>query len=108
MRSQFTSHLLNPPNPHRLDYSYQYPLRKTAHRLYQKTAIMNPEPFDIVELLVSLPEDNLLVGTQGAIVEQYSDNDFEVEFSNEAGETLALCTLPQQKFIVVWKSATQQ
>ena len=69
---------------------------------------MNPEPFDIVELLVSLPEHNLLVGIQGAIVEQYSDNDFEVEFSNEAGETLALCTLPRQKFIVVWKSTTQQ
>jgi hypothetical protein len=69
---------------------------------------MNPEPFDIVELLVSLPEHNLLVGTQGAIIEQYSDDDFEIEFSNEAGETLTLCTLPRQKFIVVWKSATQQ
>ena len=70
--------------------------------------MINPEPFDIVELLVNLPEDNLFVGAQGAIVEQYSDNDFEVEFSNDAGETLALCTLSRQKFIVVWKSATQQ
>ncbi|WP_343039339.1 MULTISPECIES: DUF4926 domain-containing protein [Cyanophyceae] len=32
---------------------------------------MNPEPFDIVELLVSLPEHNLLVGTQGAIIENF-------------------------------------
>lgn len=68
----------------------------------------NPKPFDIVELLVSLPEHNLFVGAQGAILEQYSNDDFEVEFSNEAGETLALCTLPRQKFIVVWQSATQQ
>lgn len=67
-----------------------------------------PKSFDIVELLVNLPEHNLFVGAQGAIVEQYSSNDFEIEFSNEAGETLALCTLPRTKFIVVWRSTTQQ
>ncbi|WP_448573138.1 DUF4926 domain-containing protein [Trichothermofontia sp.] len=70
--------------------------------------MITPEPFDIVELLVNLPEHNLFVGAQGAIVERYSDQDFEVEFSNEKGETLALCTLPSQSFIVVWQSATQQ
>lgn len=70
--------------------------------------MINPEPFDIVELLVNLPEHNLFVGAQGAVVEQYSSDDFEVEFSNKAGETLALCTLPRQKFIVVWQSTTQQ
>lgn len=67
-----------------------------------------PEPFDIVELLINLPEYNLQIGAQGAIVECYSDKDFEVEFSNENGETLALCTLSSQNFIVVWQAATQQ
>lgn len=68
----------------------------------------HPEPFDIVELLINLPEHNLFVGAQGSILEKYSDNDFEIEFSNEAGETLALCTVPRKNFIVVWQSATQQ
>lgn len=67
-----------------------------------------PELLDIVELLVNLPEHNLFVGARGTIVECYSDEDFEVEFANESGETAALCTLSRPKFIVVWKSATQQ
>lgn len=70
--------------------------------------MIKPELFDIVELLVNLPEHNLFVGTQGTIVESHSDEDFEVEFANESGETSALCTLSHSKFIVVWKSATQQ
>ncbi len=37
-----------------------------------------PELFDIVELLVDLPEDNLNIGIQGTIVECYDDNTYEV------------------------------
>ena len=32
---------------------------------------------------------------------------FEVEFMNEEGETLALCTLTSDQFLVVWQAATQ-
>lgn len=66
-----------------------------------------PDLFDVVELLVDLPEHSLLAGTQGAIVECYGDRAYEVEFADDQGETLALCTLSPEQFIVVWKSKTQ-
>ncbi len=66
-----------------------------------------PELFDIVELLVDLPEHQLQAGTQGTIVECYDDNAYEVEFSNSDGETLALCTLSPQQFIIVWQAKTK-
>lgn len=70
--------------------------------------MIKPELFDIVELLVNLPEHNQFIGSQGAIVECYDDRNFEIEFSNEDGETTALCTLSDRQFIVVWQSATKQ
>ena len=67
-----------------------------------------PELFDVIELLVDLPEDNLRAGVQGAIVECYDDSHYEVEFTNQDGETLALCTLSPKQFIVVWKAKTKR
>ena len=52
-----------------------------------------PELFDVVKLLIDLPEHNLRAGIQGAIVECYQDNNYEIEFFNSDGETLALCAL---------------
>jgi hypothetical protein len=66
-----------------------------------------PELFDVVELLVDLPEHNLRAGVQGAIVECYQDNNYEIEFSNSNGETLALCALSAQQFVVVWSAKTK-
>jgi ABC-type phosphate transport system substrate-binding protein len=70
--------------------------------------MMNPEMFDIVELLINIPEHNLFTSAQGAIVECHNDHDFEVEFSDQNGSTQALCTLSRPAFIVVWKSSTQK
>ena len=67
-----------------------------------------PELFDIVELRVNLSEANRVIGDRGTIVECYTDEDFEVEFATKSGETISLCTLPRQQFVVVWQSATQQ
>ncbi len=67
-----------------------------------------PELFDIVELLVDLPEENLSIGTHGTIVECYKDNNYEVEFSNSIGETVALCTLSFDQFIIVWQAKTKR
>ena len=64
-----------------------------------------PELFDVVELLIDLPESNLRAGVQGAIVECY--NNYEVEFSNSDGETLALCTLSARQLVVVWSAKTK-
>jgi hypothetical protein len=69
---------------------------------------MQTELLDIVELLVNLPEYNQVIGTQGTIVECHDTDNFEVEFSNEDGETTALCVLSSQQFIVVWKAKTKQ
>lgn len=66
-----------------------------------------PEIFDVIELLVDLPEHNLRAGIQGAIVECYPDSTYEVEFTNEEGKTLALCALASEQFIVIWKAKTK-
>ncbi len=63
-----------------------------------------PELFDVVELLVTLPESNLHQGVRGAIVDCYDDGNYEVEFSDRSGETIALSTLSTEQFLVVWKS----
>lgn len=70
--------------------------------------MIKPELLDIVELLVNLPEHKQFVGSQATIVECYDSDHFEVEFSNENGETTALCALSSQQFIVVWQVATKQ
>jgi len=66
-----------------------------------------PELFDVVELLISLPNQGLQAGAQGAIVEQYADQRYDVEFTNPAGETIALVTLPIVHFVVVWRAASK-
>ncbi|HEY9694285.1 MAG TPA: DUF4926 domain-containing protein [Oculatellaceae cyanobacterium] len=65
------------------------------------------EIFDVIELLVDLPEHHLSAGVQGAIVDCYPDNSYEVEFTNTDGETLALLSLNSDQFIVVWKAKTK-
>jgi len=63
-----------------------------------------PELFDVVELLVTLPESNLHVGVRWAIVDCYADGNYEIEFSDRSGETIALRTLSSQQFLVVWNA----
>lgn len=69
--------------------------------------MIKPELFDVVELLIDLPEHNLSAGVRGAIVEEYSDRHYEIEFTNQDGETLILVTLPIDRFVVVWRAVTQ-
>ncbi len=70
--------------------------------------MIEPHLFDIVELLIDIPDKNLFAGMQGTIVEQYETRIFEIEFSDKQGQTLALCTLEKSNFFVVWQSATKQ
>jgi hypothetical protein len=69
--------------------------------------MIKPELFDLVELLVNLPKYHQFIGSQGTIVECFDDGKYEVEFSNEIGETVAICTLSPQQFIVLWQSQTK-
>jgi Domain of unknown function (DUF4926) len=102
------------------------------HTLHPQKVAMKPELFDVVELLVNLPEHKqsiaprparqvpeciraklsqvapLAIGTQGTIIECHDPNHFEVEFSNENGETITLCVLSPQQFMVVWQARTKQ
>lgn len=59
-----------------------------------------PELFDVIELLVDLPKDNLSLGVQGAIVECYDDNNYEVEFNSAEGEAIAVCTISTNTFVL--------
>jgi Domain of unknown function (DUF4926) len=66
-----------------------------------------PELFDIIELLVDLPAHNLSVGDRGAICEEHGNLQYEVEFTNSEGESIALVALSIDKFLVVWQSASK-
>jgi hypothetical protein len=51
--------------------------------------------YDVVELAVDLPDEGLRAGAAGTIVDDYPGSaDFEVEFVDDDGRTLALLTLP--------------
>lgn len=69
---------------------------------------MQPALFDTVELLVDLPAHNLRSGSLGAIVHVYDNGIYEVEFSNAEGETMVLCPLSAEQFIVVWQAKTRR
>jgi len=65
-----------------------------------------PNLFDVIELTVNLPEENLARGAQGTIVECYPDGAYEVEFTDEDGQTLALCAILPEQFHIVYRHQT--
>lgn len=67
-----------------------------------------PDLFDVIELTVDIPKCGLRAGRQGTIVHCHPGDAYEVEFTNEAGETLALCTLSPNQFIVIWRAQTKE
>jgi hypothetical protein len=69
---------------------------------------MDPNVGDMIELLTGIQEKNLSVGAQGAVVHCHSPLAYEVEFTNDEGETVALVTLLPDQFIIVWRAETQQ
>ncbi len=66
-----------------------------------------PDLFDVIELVVDIPEKGLRAGMQGTIVECHPGDTYEVEFANELGETVELLALRPEQFIVVWQSKTR-
>jgi hypothetical protein len=63
---------------------------------------------DIVELTIDMPDKGLRVGMQGTIVHCHVNQAYEVEFTNDEGETLDFMALRPEQFIVVWRAKTQQ
>ena len=68
--------------------------------------MIKPELFDVVELVIDVPDHNLRSGVRGAIVHCHAGDIYEVEFINEEGETVAIFPLSADRFIVVWQAAT--
>jgi len=49
---------------------------------------------DVVTLLTDLPEQGLVRGQVGTVIEPLADNMFEVEFVDDEGQTYAELALP--------------
>jgi hypothetical protein len=58
-----------------------------------------PDLFDVIELTVDIPGRGLHVGMQGTIVHCHPGDVYEVEFTDEAGETLDFLALRLEQFI---------
>ncbi|MGI8545455.1 MAG: DUF4926 domain-containing protein [Aridibacter sp.] len=64
--------------------------------------------FDVIALISDLPEENLLKGQVGTIVEVYNEGEaFEVEFVNVKGETYGLLTLSPKQLVLLHYEPTQ-
>ena len=64
---------------------------------------------DVVALTVDLPEDGLLRGQVGTVVEVYTPDAFEVEFSDIQGRTYAMTSIrANQLMLLHYAPATNQ
>ena len=63
-----------------------------------------PRPFellDVVALNVDVPEQGLVRGQVGTIVERLSPGTFEVEFSDNQGKTYAMLPLSAEQLLLL-------
>lgn len=56
---------------------------------------------DVVALLKNIPEKNLVIGQVGTIVEELSENVFEVEFSGSNGEAIAMAAVKSDSLLLL-------
>lgn len=63
---------------------------------------------DIVELIVDLPERGLRAGVRGTIVHCHDHTAYEIEVTNDQGETQDILAVRPEHVLVVWRSETQQ
>jgi catabolite regulation protein CreA len=56
---------------------------------------------DVVALLVDKPEEGLVVGQVGTVVEVLAPDVYEVEFLDSKGETIALTELKRSEVLVL-------
>jgi len=57
--------------------------------------------FDTVALLKAMPGKNLRIGQVGAVVEILGDDNFEIEFTDKQGRTIALLPLKRADLLVL-------
>jgi hypothetical protein len=56
---------------------------------------------DVVALLKAIPAENLKKGQVGTVVEVFSEEDFEVEFADKQGKTIAMVPLKNSDLLVL-------
>ena len=64
-----------------------------------KTAMKEIETLSVVATLEDLPEQGLVRGQVGTVVETWAPGVYEVEFSDEQGRTYALVSLKSDQLI---------
>jgi len=57
--------------------------------------------FDVVALTQDLPDEGLVRGQVGTVVEQYDADAYEVEFCDDNGQTYALATVQPEQVMVL-------
>jgi hypothetical protein len=60
--------------------------------------------YDVVELIKDIPEEGLVKGQKGTILEIYNETHCEIEFSDENGFTLYLGSMLIKDLKLVWSS----
>ena len=69
----------------------------------------SPKLFDIVALLIDIPEEGLRRGNVGAIVEVYNSGEaYEVEFVDRDGQTYGLLALRPEQFMLLSHTAAEK
>jgi len=62
---------------------------------------------DVIELISDTAGKGLRAGMQGTIVHCHSNQAYEVEFTNDEGDTLDFLAVHQEQFVVAWRAKTQ-
>ena len=63
--------------------------------------------YDVAALNEDLPQQGLVRGQVGTIVEQYSPDAFEVEFVDNSGHTYGLVTLRSEQLLILLYAPAQ-
>ncbi|HAO19888.1 MAG TPA: DUF4926 domain-containing protein [Desulfobacteraceae bacterium] len=67
-----------------------------------------PEIGDIIELTTDIQKKNLRAGMRGTIVHCHNSMAYEVEFTDENGETTDFLALHPNQFMIVWEVKNRQ
>jgi hypothetical protein len=62
---------------------------------------MNLSLLDVVALTTDLPDEGLIRGQVGTVVEVLGPSVYEIEFSDDSGRTYAQLPLPADKLLVL-------
>lgn len=65
------------------------------------------QELDVVALLRNMPEEGLIKGQVGTVVDQLSESVYEVEFCDDNGKAYAMLGIPEKDLIVLHYSQAE-